>query len=71
MIDYFCTTAYTEGELLEFPIAGQLVDRDQSAMVGVQVFDCDEIEYWVEVQVLAPTVSSKDRSWGKVKNHYR
>jgi len=71
MIDYFCTTEFTEGEQLEFPIVGQLVNLDQGAMVSVQVFDCDEIEYWVEVEVLNPTVSKKSRSWGKVKGHYQ
>jgi hypothetical protein len=40
-------------------------------MVGVQVFDCDDIEYWVEVEVLPPVVPTEDHSWGAVKAIYR
>ena len=71
MIDFFCTTEYAEGEQLEFPVVGQLVNPEEGAMVVVQVFDCDEIEYWVEVEVLPPTVPIEDHSWGAVKARYR
>jgi hypothetical protein len=71
MIDFFCTTEFAEGEQLEFPVVGQLVNPGVGAMVGVQVFDCDEIEYWVEIEILPPTVPTEGHAWGAVKALYR
>jgi hypothetical protein len=71
MIDFFCTTEYAEGEELEFPVVGQLVNPADGAMVAVQVFDCDEIEYWVEIEVLPTPVSTEDHTWGSMKARYR
>jgi hypothetical protein len=70
MIDFFCTTEYAEGEQLEFPVVGQLVNPGVGAMVAVQVFDCDDIEYWVEVEVLPPAVPTEGHTWGAVKARY-
>jgi hypothetical protein len=71
MIDFFCTTEYAEGEQLEFPVVGQLVNPGGGAMVAVQVYDCDDIEYWIEVDVLPAPVPMEGYTWGTIKILYR
>jgi len=70
MLDFFCETEYPEGEQLELPIVGQLVNPLEGALVAVQVLDCDEIEYWVEVEVVPPPVAAANPTWGTLKSRY-